>query len=115
MLTRETLYQRENPDGNDVDVGASWVFLVTTLEFMGGGLVVALEDAWSDTLLKKDWFSAWFGSLAWSMELSMVCCTRHALELGNACGSSMMLGFTGARLGLGLYWCRVVCEPTFGI
>jgi len=25
------------------------------------------------------------------------------------------LGFSGTQLGLGSYWCRVVCEPTFGI
>ena len=27
------------------DVGASWVFLVTTLEFMGGGSIVSLEGS----------------------------------------------------------------------
>ena len=29
------------------NVGASWDFLVTTLEFMGGGSIVALEGAWT--------------------------------------------------------------------
>ena len=29
------------------DAGASRVYLVTTLEFMGGGLVVSLEGAWT--------------------------------------------------------------------
>ena len=31
----------------EFDAGASWFFLVTTLEFMEGGLMVALKDSWS--------------------------------------------------------------------
>ena len=31
------------------DAGASWVFLVATLEFMGGDSVATLEGAWNDT------------------------------------------------------------------
>ena len=52
------------------DVGASWVFLVTTLELMGGGSVVAMEDAWTSTLLKKGWCLACFGKSAWSWSLA---------------------------------------------
>ena len=39
------------------DVGASWVCLVTNLEFMGGALVVVLEVSRTDTQSKKDYFS----------------------------------------------------------
>ena len=35
------------------DIGASWFFLVTTLEFLGGGSVVSLEGALDDTWLMK--------------------------------------------------------------
>ena len=42
------------------NTGASWVCPVTTLEFMGGGMVVALERAWTSTQLKKEWCSIIF-------------------------------------------------------
>ena len=35
------------------DVGASWVFSVTTLEFLEGGSVAILEDVWTITRLTK--------------------------------------------------------------
>ena len=68
-----------------LDAGASWVFLVTTFEFMGGGLVVALKGAWTRTW-SKEWCSTCSGSSAWSVVLDMF------WFLGNACGSSMILG-----------------------
>ncbi len=69
----------------EFDVGDSWIFLVTTLEFLGGGLVVALEGAWTGTQLKKDWCLTCSRSSTWSMdlnmvwELNMVYGTRHGL------------------------------------
>ena len=34
-------------DLDQIDVGTSWVCLVTTLEFMRGGSIVALEHSWT--------------------------------------------------------------------
>ena len=45
------------------DVGASWFFLVTTLEFMEGGLMVSLKGSWSLEL------GIVFGCSTWSRKL----------------------------------------------
>ena len=53
------------------DAGASWVFLVTTLEFMGEGSMVALKGSCFGARHGL-WSSAWSRNSAWSMDLSMV-------------------------------------------
>ena len=75
----------------EFDAGASWVFSVTNLEFMGGGLVVSLEGYFTSSQNSLGaWYSlwsfAWSGSSTWSMELSMV------LELGMVYGAQHGLG-----------------------
>ena len=47
----------------EFDARASWFFLVTTLEFMEGGLMVALKGSWSLELGMVFGCSAWSGKL----------------------------------------------------
>ena len=56
------------------DVGASWFLLVTTLEFVEGGLMVALMGSWSRNLAWSLELGMVFGCLAWSLV------ARHGLE-----------------------------------
>ena len=65
---------------------------MTTLDFMGEGLVVSLEGSWTSARHSLGarhglWSSAWSWILAWSLELGMVfgclgwsLLARHGLE-----------------------------------